>query len=245
MNIDNNDKKEALVMLSGGRDSFLTICRMIKEGYAVKLITYDNGCMSGEKNTYSLLQRLQKRFGDDIVKSAGIHMIAQDFRKLAKTYFYQDASTIANKYPHLTYNQFICLACHTAMYVHSIAYCLANDINVLAEGARLQQGFFVELPEMKQEYEQLCLSYGIALKLPVYDLDSDEDRKNELASWGFLPKSYELQCWLGCPLKDELSESQRNDLLKYYKEEMHPQCRDMIECLKEKKRFDMNVGEYL
>ena len=35
-----------LLMLSGGRDSFLAACRLIEEGWHVHMITYDNGCIS-------------------------------------------------------------------------------------------------------------------------------------------------------------------------------------------------------
>ena len=34
-----------LLMLSGGRDSFLAACRLIEEGWHVHMITYDNGCI--------------------------------------------------------------------------------------------------------------------------------------------------------------------------------------------------------
>ena len=40
------EDKRALLMLSGGRDSFLSACLLIEEGYQVYMVTYDNGCIS-------------------------------------------------------------------------------------------------------------------------------------------------------------------------------------------------------
>ena len=100
--------------------------------------------------------------------------------------------------------------------------------------------FFVELPEMKKRYMDLCKRYGINLYMPVYDLNSDYKRKEELAEWGFLPKTYEPQCWIGCPMLNGLTDEQRQDLARYYDEEMLPYFDSVIESLIEKKQVGMS-----
>ena len=37
-------KKNALVLFSGGKDSFYTTLLILEKGYNVKLLTYENGC---------------------------------------------------------------------------------------------------------------------------------------------------------------------------------------------------------
>lgn len=236
---EETNEKNVLVMLSGGRDSFLTVCKMIALGYHVHLITYDNGCMSGTDNVEILVERIIKRFGEDKVSNAGIHSIAQNIKVLMKKVLYEEPINICSKYPHLIYNQLNCLACHSVMYLHSIAYCKANNITAIAEGARKQQEFFVELPEMKKHYEKMCEQHGIELYMPVYELESDSERKDELAEWGFLPKTYEPQCWLGCPLLKSLTVDQRKDLETYYVTEMRPFFDNIIEKLIVKKIYNI------
>ena len=40
-----SEKNSILLMLSGGRDSFLSACRLIEQGRRVHMITYDNKCI--------------------------------------------------------------------------------------------------------------------------------------------------------------------------------------------------------
>ncbi len=233
---------QVLLMVSGGRDSFLAACRLISEGYHIFTITYDNGYMSHTQNALEISQRLQLRFGTERVQTAGIHTIALDLKALMNKLLYNEIFEICKNYPNLLLNQANCLACHTTMYFHSIAYCKARSIPVLSEGARLYQKFFVELPEMRERYENLCKNHGIQLKLPVYDLESDIERKTELSEWGFLPKSYEPQCWMGCPMLKELTDPQRKSLADYYDNEIAPLANSMIQKLIPKKKIQSSAG---
>lgn len=236
--MEENEKKmdkTVLLMLSGGRDSYLAACRLIDKGYHIKLITYNNGHMSCTENVIPLVEKIIKVFGEERVSFAGIHMIAQNIMPFLKVVLYENGKKWSRDYPYLPLYQLICLACHTVMYAHSIAYCKAYDIHYIAEGAREQQKFFVELPEMQKEYRELCQAHGLELLLPVYDLKSDIVRKEELAESGFLPKPCEPQCWLGCPMESELSQEQIECLLKYYKECMRPHLDALIEKLIQKK----------
>ena len=117
------------------------------------------------------------------------------------------------------------------MYVHAIAYCVAHDIPFLSEGARKQQGFFVELPEMKERYEQLCQDNGIKLLWPVYELESDMERKRLLERRRLKTKTTEPQCYLGCPLKGPLTDEERRDLSRYYDIDLLPQLQKDIDSL--------------
>lgn len=243
------ENKKALLMMSGGRDSFLAACRLVEDDYQVYMVTYDNGRMSQTENVLDLMNRIEYRFGEERIKVVGIHTIASNIRPLMQMVLYNETINICEKYPHLLLSQLNCLVCHTVMYFHSIAYCKQHDIHTIAEGLREEQKFFVELPEMKERYEALCEKYGIKLELPVYDLKSDLERKDELAEWGFHPKTYEPQCWIGCPILADLTKEQRSDLAKYYDNEIEKCADEIIGRLVSKKKvintnFDLE-GKYV
>lgn len=219
----------ALLMLSGGRDSFLSACRLFFKGYNLHLVTYDNGCMLAPHNALAVAEYLVQRYGKDRVCTYSVDGIAQEVGCLRSAAEESESLEIARKYPHLLYSQLNCLICHTVMYLHSIAYCKAKNINVIAEGAREEQKFFVELPEMKQRYETLCKKHGIELLLPVYNLKSDLVRKKELMRWGMVPKPSEPQCVIGCPMKAELTREQRESLTAYYDAEIAPKADELID----------------
>ena len=237
LDMENSIKeKKVLLMLSGGRDSFLSACRLIADGYYVNMITYDNGHMSQTENAITVAERLINKFGEDKAKFVGVHPIAQNIRSVMEKALYTESLELCKNFPNLLMYQLNCLACHTTMYYHSIGYCIAHDIDSIAEGAREQQNFFVELPEMKQRYIDLCKEYNMELVMPVYDLKSDIERKLELAEWGFLPKSYEPQCWLGCPMHQQLNKAQIDSLALYFDQEIKPLSKNIIDNLVTKKK---------
>jgi 7-cyano-7-deazaguanine synthase in queuosine biosynthesis len=231
-----NNGKKALLMLSGGRDSFLSACKLLQEGYQVLLVTYNNGHISQIGNVKIVADRLKQIWGSERIRHVGIHTIAQDIRPLLYKTLYYEPLELCQEYPNILISQVNCLACHTTMYFHSIAYCIAHEIETIAEGAREEQDFFIELPEMKERYEKLCQKYNKELRLPVYDLKSDMQRKNELARWGMSPKSYESQCWLGCPMLQKLTDEQRTCLMNYYVQEIEPKADETIQLLIDYKR---------
>ncbi len=225
------ESKKALLMLSGGRDSLLAGCRAIANGYKIYMICYDNGRMSHAQNSSIAAQKIINRFGEEHAAYLGVRLMAQSIRPLLAASLHKRVFDLCKEYPDLLMSQLQCLACHSAMYVHSIALSKVHGFDAIVEGARKQQLFFVELPEMKERYEKLCKEYDIELVLPVYDLDSDQERKDELSDWGILPKTYEPQCWIGCPMEGALTDSERNSLCKYFDQEMLPILRKQIDGL--------------
>ena len=223
------EDKRALLMLSGGRDSFLSACLLIEEGYQVYMVTYDNGCISDIGSTKAVAERIIRRYGSSRAVFVGVQSIAADLHRLQETYLYQTASEVSAKYPDLRFAQMSCLACHTSMYMEAIAYCKAQGICYLAEGARSSQKFFVELPEMVGRYRELAGQNGIKLVLPVYDLSDDWERKLKLADRGYIPKTLEPQCWIGCPLREELKPCEIESLAAYYDNEMKPRLQRLID----------------
>lgn len=221
----------ALLMLSGGRDSFYSACKLVAKGYYVYMITYDNGHMSRVDAAAEVGKRIENHFGRNKARYLGVYPIASRIGPLLEKIYNRSVVQLCSDYPHILVSQINCLACHTVMYWNSIALCKAMNIKVLSEGARKSQGFFVEQLEMRKRYEALCKEYDICLELPAFDLDSDQERKNVLADWGFLPKTCETQCWLGCPMSEPLSEDNIKDLARYYDNEVLPKAKEIIDLL--------------
>ena len=222
-------KNSILLMLSGGRDSFLSACRLIEQGKRVYMITYDNKCMSNTKGAQAVAERIIQRYGSEKAVFVGIQSIAAHLYRLQKNFLYQTLQESRQKYPNFRPAQMPCLACHTGMYIESIAYCKAHNIPAVAEGAREIQGFFVELPEMAERYKKLAENYNITVMLPVYKLKDDWEGKLELADRGFVPKTFEPQCWLGCPLGENLNEEERRSLAAFYDAEIEPKLEKLID----------------
>ena len=225
----NEKSNDVLLMFSGGRDSFLSACYLIEHGHRVHMTTFNNGCMSGENFVTDVARRVIEKYGESRATFVGIHSVAANLYKLQKDYLYKQIKDTSDKYPALRPAQLPCLACHTAMYLESIAYCKTHKIRYLAEGARESQKFFVELPEMVERYRELTSKNGIDLLLPVYDLVSDWERTLELADRGFIPKTLEPQCWIGCPLGEELSREEIDSLAAFYDASVRPNLQSFID----------------
>lgn len=53
---------------------------------------------------------------------------------------------------------------------------------------------------MVNKFKKFLNEYSINLLLPVYNLKSDWEKKNDLLIKGFVPKTIEPQCLIGVPL---------------------------------------------
>ena len=219
--------EETLLLFSGGRDSFLSACRLITEGRRVRMVSFDNGCMSGTGNAEKMAGRIVSHFGPALASYEGIFGIAQDIAPFFRMYACTPLCRISMQFPHLLVFQLECLICHTIMVAHGIAYAHANGIREVSSGERRSQGFMTEMPEMLAEYEKMAGPH-IHMAFPVWSLGSDAARKSELMDYGFLPKTYEMQCHRGSPLREALDVRQRMSLLGWYKKEMRPYMPDLI-----------------
>ena len=193
-------EKSVLLMLSGGRDSFLSACRLIESGYRLHMVTYDNGCGFQPDSAKTVADRIIKRLGSDKAEFLGVKSVTGTWRRFFPLIYNMKPSTIAKEYGEITYSQFNCLSCRTAMYIYTISLCRKMGIKCIAEGARKAQGFVIELPEMIEQYKELLNKDGIELKVPVYNLDDNWSQKCELMENGFVPKTLEPQCIIGFPL---------------------------------------------
>ena len=225
------ENQRVLHMLSGGRDSFLAAAFLAEPGYKLELITFDNGHIDGIDRVSMVATCLKERYPEKIISYINPAKMGMTFHGYMMKDWYRKSKEREALFPELQSYQAHCLSCRTAMYVHAIAYCVAHNVPFLSEGARKHQGFFVELPEMKERYEQLCLQNGIQLLWPVYELESDMARKRFLDERELPTKTLEPQCYLGCPLHNALTAEERRDLSRYYDIDLLPQLQKDIESL--------------
>lgn len=229
MKKEKKDREKVLLLLSGGRDSFLAACRLIESGYHVAMVTYDNGCSIQSNRAQDVAERIISVYGEERASYLGVHSIIGYNHEFYPEFYNLKPSEIAKRYGEITCSQFNCLVCRTSMYMCSINICRQQGIHIIAEGARKVQGFVIELDEMIERYKDLLKKFEIELKLPVYELDSENKRKHELLKRGFLPKTYEAQCVLGVPLKNSVDTSVIQGVLNFYDKEIAVKALEIIE----------------
>lgn len=126
--------KEALILFSGGKDSFLSTLMMLDQGYKVNLVTFDNGHELNIKNVLIGTKKIQKKYGSDKVKIIGIKKIDAIFREFICSFYNYDTKYIQKEFDNITISQFHCLSCRLAMYVLSIIICLQKNIHCVVDG---------------------------------------------------------------------------------------------------------------
>lgn len=193
-------EKEVILLFSGGRDSFLAGCYLIEEGYKIYMVTFENGIGLAGHNAEDGAKRIIKRYGKNKAEFLGVHSVAGIWREFFLPYFNMKPSEISKEFGELTISQFHCLTCRSAMYIWSIIKAKQKGIKYLADGARKDKGFVIELPNMIGKFRDFFAEYSIELLLPVWDLESDWERKNLLLLRGFIPKTLEPQCLIGVSL---------------------------------------------
>lgn len=215
-------------MLSGGRDSFLSACMLLDEGYRVDMVTYKNGCDIQALRAKDVAERIIRTYGDKKASFLGVHSVFCYIREFYPLFMNKTNYEIYQTYGELTQSQLNCLICRTAMYIMSIILCKKYDIAIIAEGGRKSQGFAVEQDEMVKRYRALLEEYNLELKLPVYSLNNNWKLKNALIKRGFEPKTREAQCLLGYPLEGNLPKAVMEGVLKFYDRGMYLIIRDLV-----------------
>lgn len=222
------EQKEVILMLSGGRDSFLSGCRLLEKQYKVKMVTYDNGCSVGSSNAKEVAGRIIKKYGSDRAEFLGVYQISGIIREFFFPYFNMKPEEQKQRYAGMTPSQFHCLICRTAMYLHTVWLAQREQALFIAEGSRKDQQFVIELPGMAQKrYPELARRAGLELLLPVYELDDDWERDNELLRRGYQCKTLEPKCLIGVPVQNSIDQSVIDGVHAYYDKEILPRIEEL------------------
>lgn len=222
-------KKEALILFSGGKDSFLSTLLMLEKGYNVNLVTFDNGYELKPKNVLIGARRIQKKYGIDKVKIIGIKKIDAIWRELIYNFYNYDVSYIKKHFGNITFSQFNCLSCRLSMYILSIIICKQKKINVIVDGARKSQLFAIEQDKMIDEFRNLFKKFNLEILFPLLNENNDYKIKNTILAYGFVPKMHESQCLLGMPIGNSMNDDILNGCFNVYLKELYPKIEDILE----------------
>lgn len=242
--------EKVVLMLSGGKDSFLSACRLLEDpaNYTLLMVTYDNGCSYRSSDAGLVAERIISKYGKDRVSYLGVYKISSVIREFFSPYFNMKPADQEKEFAGLTPSQFHCLICRTSMYLYSIWIALLNNAAFISEGARKDQEFVIELPGMALErYPELVKLAGLQLLLPVYELDNDWIRDNELIARGYNCKTYEPKCIIGYPVNKSIDESVIEGVHSYYDKVIlpHIKSRDFISVEKAKIYLDNDYDELI
>lgn len=196
---------KALVLFSGGKDSFLLTLLMLERGYNVVLVNYENGCGLKSENVIETAKRIQCKYGKDRVVILGVKKIDAIWREFLYLFYNKKMSELSKDYGETTISQLNCLSCRLAMYVISIILSKKMDIKIIADGARESQLFAIEQETLLKRFEKLFEKYGLKIEFPLKDLNDDFELKNQLLIRGFVPKTIEPQCLIGMPLSKKIT----------------------------------------
>lgn len=196
--------KKALVLFSGGKDSFLSTLLYLEKGYKVYLVSYDNGFELNCKNVLVGAKRIQKKYGSDKVEIIGIKKIDSIWRELICNLYNYDTDYIKNNFGNITISQINCLICRLSMYISSIIIAKQNKINVVVDGARKCQLFAIEQEELINEFIKLFKKYNLEISYPILNELNDFSIKNKILAYGFVPKMNEMQCLIGMPINNKI-----------------------------------------
>lgn len=209
-----------LLMFSGGKDSFLAACKLVEEGYHVKLIMFNGGCIIGDENGISTAQRLVNKYGER-VEIEGVRASVGTRMRVERPWKEMKIKELIKEFPDVNGVQSQCFFCQTSMWLEAIAYCLAKDIKHIACGYKSSDMFCTGSYAYIDMIKKLCINYEIELKLPMWYFDELEDlsdaRNLEMAERWFMPAVIEPQCTVGVPVDEPISDPEMGQLIFYFK----------------------------
>lgn len=238
------DGEEVIVLFSGGKDSFLSTCILLEEGYKVNMVTFENGLGLSSHNALHGANRIIEKYGEAKAVSWGVKPVASIWREFFLPYFNMKPSEVMEEYGELPISQFHCLSCRMAMYVWCIIAAKQKNICFIADGARQDQRFVIELSSFLEELKTFLGEYGIQVLLPVFDLDCNQKAKNQILLRGFTPKVLEPQCLLGVPLpnEDDPDHEIQNAAINFFRKVIKPKAHQII---KQNPNANIDSGEII
>lgn len=216
-----NSMNNVLLMFSGGKDSFLTACKLVEDGYNVKLIMFNSGCIAGEENALVTAQRLVDRYKEH-VEVIGIRTSMSTRTRIDKYWKEMSINELNKYYPAVTGIQAQCFFCQTSMWIEAIGYCVAKDIKYIACGYKNSDNFCTGSEDYLDMLANICANYNIEIKTPLWTFEDIKYgvniRDEEIAERRFVPSVLEPQCAIGLPAKQRISGDEMTQLTRYFDE---------------------------
>ena len=221
-------RKNTICLYSGGKDSHLATCQLIDRGHRIHMVTFENGAGLAGHNAQNGADRIIKRYGQDKAQYLGLYSTAGIWREFFLPFYNLSPTEIQERFGQITVSQFNCLSYRSAMYVAAVKLARLHQINAIADGASSKQGFVIELPCMIEQFFLFFKELGIEFICPVVDLSDDWRLKNLLLCHGFVPKTIEQQCLIGCPIPAMPDENLQNATVKCFQDYIKPKAIELI-----------------
>lgn len=194
----------ALVMFSGGKDSFLTACRLVEQGKRVTLLSFNNGAVAAEEHILHGASRLGNRYGNRI-EYAGVYPTVGTLRLIDEHWASLPWSRLGAEYPDLSNAQVNCLHCQSAMWIAAIAYCVSKSIGTIATGYKSCDPFCTGMPAWNRRMRTTAERHGVSVETPLWTTPEwgefpDVGRDREMEHHMFGPSVLEPQCTIGRPV---------------------------------------------
>lgn len=192
---------QTLVMFSGGKDSFLTVCRYLIQREPVGLLAFDNGSLAGTKCIEDGAHRLITRYGVKEVKWEGIYNTASLQRELSVWSQTATCMEVAPILGAVNYAQLQCLHCQTAMWVAAIAYATAKGYRRISSGYRVTDYTCMGSSLYLKQLQRVAQRVGVAVDFPLWhDVQVGEelafDVEEELSQHGLMQTVCGPQCMI-------------------------------------------------
>lgn len=163
-------KKTVLVLYSGGRDSSAVALEMARQGYNVKLFTYQAG-----------LPELIGRLGDSAPEIRHKELLEIYPKKIdeqraieGNTYLIRKLAIEKTNIEHVVYP----IALALAVYCGAIKYCRENNIKIIACGYSGYQATEDRYIEQRDDFVKLTQDflkkYNISLEIPIIKMSKNE-----------------------------------------------------------------------
>lgn len=211
--------KDVLLMYSGGKDSTLAAIRLVKAGYNVYFIHFDNGSMRDVDKPYLTWKKSFANYeGYYFPYEYSSVNVESDFKHFFSDWISRYDDTLEDG---TITSEVRCLACRASMYLRAIKIAKKEGFKYIADGARISQKFMLEQIPMTTRFRELANSQGIEVLYPVLDLTYDKAKKQEIMDAGFSAKSWESKCLLGRGAMDK-TPSDEDEILSYYDDKIKP-----------------------
>jgi len=167
-------KKETAIMFTGGQDSTVVACSLLKQGHKVHLLSFNNGICIRLSKSSDRANELARVFGNENIKHSSIDsqptmkFLRSNSKKLIKKY----------KSP-LVFD----LICRFSMEINTILYCKKNNVSIVADGNNIAQGqIFIQQKKYLDIVDDFYKEYNIESIHPVYFSSQTRNTNLEILS---------------------------------------------------------------
>lgn len=153
-------KKETAIMFTGGQDSTVVACSLLKQGHKVHLLSFNNGICIRLSKSLDRANELARVFGDENIKHSTIdsHETMQFLRTNSKKFIKKYKSPLVFD-----------LICRFSMEINTIIYCKKNNVTRVADGNNIAQGqIFIQQKKYLDIVDDFYKEYNIESIHPVY-----------------------------------------------------------------------------